>query len=170
MLYQAVPPQLRKPDLTAYFEELLKQIEAGKLTMSDFMAHQVKYITKLVNDIKDGKVAANMPSLKDCAPPERKGAKGKKGTEATQEEPRTCAKCGKPMRLRPGANGPFYGCTAYPDCKHTEDAGRGGPTNTGPKATASSSTKATQQAPKPTQAKPDGPSNARGAASRDPDF
>lgn len=170
MLYQAVPPQLRKPDLTAYFEELLKQIEAGKLTMSDFMAHQVKYVTKLVNDIKEGKVAANMPSLRDCAPPERKGAKGKKGPEATQEEPKTCAKCGKPMRLRPGAKGPFYGCTGYPDCKHTEDAGRTGATNNGAKATAPSSGKASQHATRPAPAKPTGQNSAGGAASRDPDF
>ncbi|MGX9364623.1 topoisomerase DNA-binding C4 zinc finger domain-containing protein [Desulfoplanes sp. PS50] len=25
--------------------------------------------------------------------------------------------CGKPMRPRTSARGPFWGCSAYPDCK-----------------------------------------------------
>lgn len=30
-----------------------------------------------------------------------------------------CSACGKPMRLRNGAKGPFYGCSGYPECKNT---------------------------------------------------
>lgn len=29
----------------------------------------------------------------------------------------TCPNCGKPMKLRKGPYGEFYGCTGYPDCK-----------------------------------------------------
>lgn len=133
LLYQAVPPQLRKPDLTAYFEELLGAIERGELDLDAFMEHQVKYVTKLIDDIKSGKVASEMPRLEDCAPPERTGAK--KSTPrgegspaktpatnngASQGAAKTCAKCNAPMRLRTGSKGPFWGCTSYPDCKHTE--------------------------------------------------
>ena len=34
-----------------------------------------------------------------------------------------CTQCGKPMTLRTGKKGSFYGCTGYPDCKNTLDAG-----------------------------------------------
>lgn len=34
---------------------------------------------------------------------------------------KTCG-CGKPMRLRNGARGAFYGCTGFPVCRHTEAA------------------------------------------------
>ena len=32
-----------------------------------------------------------------------------------------CPKCGEPMRLRHGASGDFWGCTAYPGCKGTRE-------------------------------------------------
>jgi DNA topoisomerase-1 len=38
-----------------------------------------------------------------------------------QEEP--CPECGKVIVKRWGKNGPFIGCTAYPDCKYTRDLG-----------------------------------------------
>ncbi|WP_310615331.1 DNA topoisomerase III [Limnohabitans sp.] len=31
-----------------------------------------------------------------------------------------CDACGKPMKLRQGGRGPFYGCSGYPDCKNTK--------------------------------------------------
>jgi len=31
-----------------------------------------------------------------------------------------CPECGKPMTLRTGKFGSFWGCTGYPDCRHTE--------------------------------------------------
>lgn len=138
LLYQAVPAQLRKPDLTAYFEELLGAIERGELELSAFMDHQVKYVTKLIDDIKSGKVAAEMPRLEDCAPPERKGTKkaapkgdgarakppaksaGGASAGASQTSSKTCPKCKAAMRLRTGSKGQFWGCTSYPECKHTE--------------------------------------------------
>lgn len=52
VLYKAVPQQLRKPDITAYFEELIKSIEKRELGLSEFIEHQVQYISKLINDIK----------------------------------------------------------------------------------------------------------------------
>jgi DNA topoisomerase-1 len=38
-----------------------------------------------------------------------------------------CQECGKPMRLRNGKNGQFWGCTGYPDCKSTCDDKKGKP-------------------------------------------
>lgn len=31
-----------------------------------------------------------------------------------------CEKCGKPMKIRKGEHGEFYGCTGYPKCRHTK--------------------------------------------------
>lgn len=32
-----------------------------------------------------------------------------------------CPKCGGALALRGGTNGDFYGCTNYPECKHTQN-------------------------------------------------
>jgi hypothetical protein len=38
-----------------------------------------------------------------------------------QETNKTCPKCSRPLTLRNGKNGQFYGCTGYSaGCKHTE--------------------------------------------------
>ncbi len=37
------------------------------------------------------------------------------------EDAPVCPKCGEPMRLRHGASGDFWGCTAYPTCKGTRE-------------------------------------------------
>lgn len=34
-----------------------------------------------------------------------------------------CPRCGSPLKLRSGRFGQFWGCTSYPDCKYTKDAG-----------------------------------------------
>ncbi|MCF7837610.1 MAG: four helix bundle suffix domain-containing protein [Candidatus Marinimicrobia bacterium] len=38
-------------------------------------------------------------------------------TAATDERAPTCPQCGKPMRPRRSAKGPFWGCSGYPECK-----------------------------------------------------
>lgn len=32
-----------------------------------------------------------------------------------------CPECGKPLAVRKGSKGDFWGCTGYPNCKHTEN-------------------------------------------------
>ncbi|MFK3936468.1 topoisomerase DNA-binding C4 zinc finger domain-containing protein [Alkalihalobacillus sp. NPDC078783] len=34
--------------------------------------------------------------------------------------PYLCKRCGAPLIKRTGKRGPFYGCTTFPACKHTE--------------------------------------------------
>lgn len=36
-----------------------------------------------------------------------------------------CPRCGSPLKLRSGRFGEFWGCTSYPNCKYTKDAGTG---------------------------------------------
>ena len=157
MVYHAAPLPMRTPDITAYFESLLQAVEQGKLSMDAFLEHQAKFVTKLVQDVKSGAVAAQMADLSAVAPPERKAPTRRKTSEAGPagnrgardaatgggsaprgqtrnygkptprpgdgEAKKTCPKCSKPMVLR--SNGAFWGCTGYPDCRCTEDAGAG---------------------------------------------
>ncbi len=47
------------------------------------------------------------------------GARPAEGQEGQVPE-KTCPECGKPMVVRSGKRGDFWGCTGYPKCKHTE--------------------------------------------------
>jgi len=38
-----------------------------------------------------------------------------------------CPRCQKPLRLVKGPKGPFWGCTSYPECKHTQPDEEGKP-------------------------------------------
>lgn len=42
---------------------------------------------------------------------------------ARARDVRSCPKCGGVLATRKSKHGPFLGCTAYPDCRHTEKVG-----------------------------------------------
>ena len=42
-----------------------------------------------------------------------------------------CQLCGKPMKLRQGKKGAFYGCTGYPQCTFTAQADENSPESFG---------------------------------------
>jgi len=46
------------------------------------------------------------------------------GSEA--EEPEVCELCGKPMQLKRGRFGPFYGCSGYPECRNIRKISKSG--------------------------------------------
>ena len=48
------------------------------------------------------------------------GARPAEGPKEGQVPEKTCPECGKPMIRRSGKRGDFWGCTGYPECKHTE--------------------------------------------------
>lgn len=60
-LIDSLPDVIRRPDLTAYFEDLLSQIEEGGVTLEDFTAKQARFVTTILNEIKSGEALANMP-------------------------------------------------------------------------------------------------------------
>jgi hypothetical protein len=41
--------------------------------------------------------------------------------EPFPDEVEKCPNCGKPMVVRNGKNGKFYGCSGYPQCRHTRN-------------------------------------------------
>jgi DNA topoisomerase-3 len=142
-LYKCAPVQLRKPDLTAYFEELLARVSEGKMSAQDFMTRQVQFVSKLVDAVKSGEATRDMPSDIPVAPQRRaapagkpaakgrrkpaagaaKAAKTQAGTATAHvgEGAKACPKCGKAMRARSSASGQFFGCSAFPACRHTEN-------------------------------------------------
>ncbi len=115
MLYHALPPFLRKPDMTAKSEDQLQDIEAGKLPMKQFMRENIEMLSGFIDEIKSGQVANRMIPYDDDA------GDGKR-TEQMPATSRVCPKCGKAMKSRPGPKGEFFGCSGYPACKHTEQA------------------------------------------------
>jgi DNA topoisomerase-3 len=137
LLYKSVPDQLRKPDLTAYFEELLKAVERGELNIDRFMDHQIKFVEKLIIDIKSGKIAQAMPRLEEFEPIKTiKSSKPLYGVEKQNiqienipqnkstlnidNDKKFCPQCNSSMRIRKGSQGSFWGCSGFPGCKHTE--------------------------------------------------
>lgn len=58
------------------------------------------------------------PTCKHIVNADSKGNIVKK--EVPKDTGKTCPKCGKPLAKRKGPKSEFYGCTGYPDCKHTE--------------------------------------------------
>jgi DNA topoisomerase-3 len=135
-LYKCAPVQLRKPDLTAYFEELLARVSEGKMSAQDFMTRQVQFVSKLVDAVKSGEATRDMPSdipvapQRRAAPAGKPAAKGRRkpaagsakaATAPAGEGAKACPKCGKAMRARSSASGQFFGCSAFPACRHTEN-------------------------------------------------
>ena len=56
------------------------------------------------------------------------GAARQAAAKSTQAGPSyPCPRCQKPLRLVKGPNGPFWGCTGYPECKHSQPDDDGKP-------------------------------------------
>lgn len=109
---RVLPTEITKPDLTAWFEGQLEQIKDGALTIDAFRGSLHRFEAKLLVDAKSGKAAASMPASKTTK------------YVAPKAGGKVCGKCGSPMleRTRAADGNKFFGCTAYPTCKHTEAA------------------------------------------------
>lgn len=60
-LIACLPDVIKKPDLTAYFEDLLQQVEDGELSLDDFTAKQSRFVGRILDEIKSGEALENMP-------------------------------------------------------------------------------------------------------------
>jgi DNA topoisomerase-1 len=58
----------------------------------------------------------NCGATRDAEPPPVTEATS--GTADGEEQIEDCELCGKPMQLKRGRFGPFYGCSGYPECKN----------------------------------------------------
>lgn len=98
-LIDNLPTTLKDPGLTALWEQALNLIAERKMTLSDFMQKQEVFVRQLMQtSMRQGMSLGNI-------------------------EIKRCPKCGSPMAKRNGKNGPFWGCTGYPNCQHIENIG-----------------------------------------------
>ena len=147
-LIAMTPDALKDPVTTASWESRLEAVAEGKESLDGFMAEQLRVLPGLINAILDNVPAPAFP-CPSCgkAMNRRKGKKpgswywgctawpscsmtvpdadGKPGTPRKKPElsQYSCSSCGKPLILRSGAKGGFYGCSGYPGCKKTWPVG-----------------------------------------------
>ena len=147
-LIAMTPDALKDPVTTAAWESRLEAVAQGKESLSAFMDEQIRILPGLINAILDNAPAPAFP-CPTCgkAMNRRKGKKpgswywgctawpscsmtvpdanGKPGTPRKKPElsQYSCSSCGKPLILRSGAKGGFYGCSGYPGCKKTWPVG-----------------------------------------------
>jgi len=60
------------------------------------------------------------------------GSNGSPASADGEEEPEACELCGKPMQLKRGRFGPFYGCSGYPECRNIRRISKSGKINAPP--------------------------------------
>jgi len=92
-LIDAVPQAVSDPGTTALWEQALEMIEAGTLTLDDFVQKQANWLSKLIEKSKGTTLALPV------------------------ESGPLCPLCGAATRKRSSKNGAFWGCSQYPDCK-----------------------------------------------------
>jgi DNA topoisomerase-3 len=99
------PPVLKDPVTTAQWESKLENIAKGALSLESFMAEQVRALPDMIAPLLSG------------------DALRVRGVRAYP-----CPVCGKAMHKKNGAHGPFWSCSAYPECKTTlpDDKGKPG--------------------------------------------
>lgn len=103
MLVDALPDEMVYPDETAIWEDRLYQMSEGKDSLTAFLDDQIAFLKTLVT-------AAETAAIRDG-----NGGDGKAVV---------CPECGSPMVLRHGKYGDFYGCSHYPKCRCTRQAGQ----------------------------------------------
>ena len=94
-LIDAVPEAITDPGTTAVWEQALDMIEAGDMTLDDFVEKQSMWITQLVQQYR----GATLPIKVPAGP--------------------ACPLCGGATWQRTGKTGPFWSCRSYPNCKGT---------------------------------------------------
>ncbi|KPX35931.1 DNA topoisomerase III [Pseudomonas ficuserectae] len=94
-LIDAVPAALADPGTTAIWEQALDMIEAGTMTLQDFLAKQSSWIDRLVTQYRTVTLQIALPSSP------------------------ACPKCEAAMIQRRGKAGNFWACSTYPACSST---------------------------------------------------
>lgn len=115
-----LPEKIKSPIMTALFEQALDAIAEGKMEPERFLDGQKRWIVSAIEHAKSFKM--------DVAPYVREaGSGGSKSAPKQSAKPKdatACPKCGKGwMKQRESKQRPgdiFFGCSAFPECKHTE--------------------------------------------------
>ncbi|MDB5118665.1 MAG: topB 3 [Mucilaginibacter sp.] len=92
-LIDAIPGIVKDPGMTAIWEQASDEIEAGRLSLDNFLKSQGLWISKLVEQCSTLTLHIDQPP----SPP--------------------CPLCGATMNRKTGKKGAFLSCAKYPDCK-----------------------------------------------------
>ncbi|MBF0294061.1 MAG: DNA topoisomerase III [Magnetococcales bacterium] len=100
MLVDMLPHSVTDPATTAVWEQALDEIARGTGSLEAFQQKSASWVARVVARVKE-RAALPMPGFPPAAP--------------SALPP--CPACGRPMRRRRSARGPFLGCAGYPACK-----------------------------------------------------
>jgi len=123
-LIAAIPKQLKDPSTTAVMERMLGEVEAGKLSLAQFMARQQELVAGWIGDAREALLSGQ--------------AQGNEAGIGPSEQPSgqdlgNCPECGSPLAGRRGKFGSFVGCSRYPECRYIRRGKNGtGKRSTGP--------------------------------------
>ncbi len=116
-LIHALPQYITLPDLTAIWETYFRKIKDSQMSIDEI----INYIQDTIRDI----IASAQPiTVQPTDNPTSNKSNCKKSSKKTNVK---CPRCGAPMILRNGKNGPFWGCSNYPECRMTADDKNGKP-------------------------------------------
>lgn len=91
----ALPPEVIKPDISAMWAEKQAKIKSGEITVADFVRENDNYISRLIDNINNHGINISSNAL-------------------------PCPVCKEGfLRKRKGQNSVFWGCSRFPECKHT---------------------------------------------------
>lgn len=131
-LLNIVPEPLKDPVMSALWEKKLTAVYEGRLSEDDFINDVMAELSKWCDDAKkkikgnyvwETRVVASPSSAKKSVPRKKAASSPKPKTTKSDDQKETFGRCpqcktGK-MVLRKGTYGEFFGCSAYPKCKHT---------------------------------------------------
>ncbi|WP_312519878.1 DNA topoisomerase 3 [Anaerospora sp.] len=102
LLIDALPDEMTYPDSTALWENILHRMAEGSENLAVFLEQQAKFTSNLCNIAKEQSIPL--------------------------KEGHVCPRCGQGvLQPRNGRNGPFWGCSRYPECKGAYDDDQGKP-------------------------------------------
>ena len=92
-LIDALPKDISDPVMTALWEQALEDIASGKIPIEAFLKKQCDWLTNRISQLDNMKI------------------------EGATTPKHVCPTCKKGhLRKRKGKDGPFWGCSNYPDC------------------------------------------------------
>ena len=116
-LIHALPENITLPDLTAIWENYFREVKDSAMSIEEV----IHYIQDAIREIISSAQPITVKSLDSVNSQKSEGKKSSKKSSVK------CPRCGAPMFLRNGKNGPFWGCSNYPDCKMTANDNKGKP-------------------------------------------
>lgn len=109
-----LPNAVKDPALTAAWEQALEAVAKGEMSLDAFMDKQQTWLLKVLARAKAGMPASATAPHEDATPA---NDTRKPDSAATSPASRTCPACRRPMLVREGKYGKFWGCSGFPACK-----------------------------------------------------